>query len=86
MKPRVPPPIDVPPAVPQIDETPQSSKQIPGVWDMVRSAFSGDARSFKQSVEEFHTQPCLRESVLWGIGLGFLFALHRFKECGTYVV
>ena len=54
-------------------------------WDVLKASTSGDKQDYRHSFRTFLAQPCLRESVGWGLGIGALFAVHRFKQDSTWV-
>jgi hypothetical protein len=51
--------------------------------EVVRRGLRGSMEEYEHSAATLHRNPCFREALMWGIGLGMLFGLHRFKETGN---
>lgn len=48
----------------------------------LRQGLKGDKETYVHAAKTTPRQPCFRSSLLWGIGLGCLIGLHRWKETG----
>jgi Protein of unknown function (DUF3767) len=51
--------------------------------EVVRRGLRGSKEEYEHSASTLYRNPCFRESLMWGIGLGLLFGLHRYKETGN---
>jgi len=52
-------------------------------WDVFRASVSSSKQEYRHSAHSFIRQPCFRESMSWGLGIGALFSAHRFKQDST---
>lgn len=69
------------------DATPSgapSGAQGPGLKDVVRASLDAEPNELWDSLRSMRREPCLREALAWGFGLGTLFALHRYKQAGVW--
>ncbi len=79
-----------PPARPILDEAleggyrapgaPPAGAPAPSVLSVVKRGLEGSEQDYRYSWATFGSNPCFRPALLWGIGLGALFGVHRFKE------
>lgn len=49
-------------------------------WDVFKATVNSPKQEYRESLITFVRQPCFRESMSWGLGVGSLFAIHRFKQ------
>eukprot|EP01138_Halocafeteria_seosinensis_P005845 gb/GECG01005975.1/.p1 GENE.gb/GECG01005975.1/~~gb/GECG01005975.1/.p1 ORF type:complete len:160 (+),score=21.25 gb/GECG01005975.1/:1-480(+) len=51
----------------------------------LKYGLQGDKETFAQAAKTTPRQPCFRSSLMWGISLGCLIGLHRWKETGRAI-
>ena len=58
-------------------------EQPASFWDVFKATMKSPKSEYRESLFTFVRQPCFRESMSWGLGVGTLFAVHRFKQDST---
>lgn len=67
---------------PTTTKQPQNASRLAKWYASLKYGLQGDKETFAHAAKTTPRQPCFRSSLMWGISLGCLVGLHRWKETG----